>query len=162
MNDDDPFSSFQRRSSIASPVHVSLLQKAIDGVMSLALCPQVVSQHISSSSTRQIFRDASHLWWLLCPQVCLLGDVPLTLACQDITPKTVFERRRILSHASLGFESHSTFHVLPFNCISFQTFSRQLSVFSLCSSGLVSALLVLSTIHLFMKVAFNPDIIPSG
>ena len=50
----------------------------------------------------------------------------------------------------------------PFNCISFHKFSRQLSVFSLCSSGLISALLVLSTVlcH-FMKVSFSPDIIPS-
>ena len=35
----------------------------------------------------------------------------------------------------------------PFNCLSFHKFSRQLSVFSLCSSGLISALLVLSTIY---------------
>ena len=33
----------------------------------------------------------------------------------------------------------------PFNCISFHKFSKKLSVFSLCSSGLISALLVLST-----------------
>ena len=33
----------------------------------------------------------------------------------------------------------------PFNCISFHKFSWQLSAFSLCSSGLNSALLVLST-----------------
>ena len=45
----------------------------------------------------------------------------------------------------------------PFNCISFNKFSRQLSAFSLCSSGLISALSVLSTIHLFMKVSFSPD-----
>ena len=31
----------------------------------------------------------------------------------------------------------------PFNCISFHKFSRQLSVFSLCYSDLISALLVL-------------------
>ena len=49
----------------------------------------------------------------------------------------------------------------PFNCISFHKFSRQLSVFSLCSCGLSSALLVLSTIYLFMKVSFSPDIILS-
>ena len=47
----------------------------------------------------------------------------------------------------------------PFNCISFHKFSRQLSAFSLCSSGLTSALLVLSTTYLFMKVSFSPDII---
>ena len=50
----------------------------------------------------------------------------------------------------------------PFNCISFHQFSRQLSFFWLCSSGLISALLVLSTLCLFMKVSFSPDIIPSG
>ena len=35
-----------------------------------------------------------------------------------------------------------------FTCDSFLKFSRQLSVFSLCSSGLISALLVLSAIHI--------------
>ena len=50
----------------------------------------------------------------------------------------------------------------PFNCLSFHKFSWQLSVFSLCSFELISALLVLSTIYLFMKVFFSPDIILSG
>ena len=45
---------------------------------------------------------------------------------------------------------------------SFHKFSRQLSVFSLCFCGLSSALFALSTIYLFMKVSFCPDIIPSG
>ena len=49
----------------------------------------------------------------------------------------------------------------PFNFILFNEFSRQLSVFPLCSSGLISALLVLSTIYLFMKVSLSPDILPS-
>ena len=34
--------------------------------------------------------------------------------------------------------------------------------FSLSSSGLISALLVLSTIYLFMKVSFSPDVILCG
>ena len=50
----------------------------------------------------------------------------------------------------------------PFNCISFFKFSKQLSVFSPCSSGLITTLFVLSTIYLFMKVSFSPDMIPSG
>ena len=51
----------------------------------------------------------------------------------------------------------------PFNYISFQKFSRQLSAFLLCSSGPTSsALLVLSTVCLFMKFSFSPDIIRSG
>ena len=50
----------------------------------------------------------------------------------------------------------------PFNCILFHKFFRRLSVFSLCSSGLISALLVLSTIYLFVKVSLSPDIILCG
>ena len=50
----------------------------------------------------------------------------------------------------------------PFRLISFHKFSRQLSAFSLCSSGLMSALLVLSAIYLFIKVSFSPDIILCG
>ena len=42
----------------------------------------------------------------------------------------------------------------PFNCISLHKFSRPLSVFSLCSSGLISALLVLSTIYLSLYESF--------
>ena len=49
-----------------------------------------------------------------------------------------------------------------FNCISFHKFSQQLFTFSLCSSSLISALLVLSTIYLFMKVSSSPDIILCG
>ena len=41
----------------------------------------------------------------------------------------------------------------PFNCISFHKFSRQLFAFLLCPSGLNFALMVLSTIYLFMKVS---------
>ena len=50
----------------------------------------------------------------------------------------------------------------PFNCNSFHKFSPQLFAFSLCSSGLISVLLVLSTIYLFMKVSFSPDMILCG
>ena len=50
----------------------------------------------------------------------------------------------------------------PFNCISFHKFSPQLSTFSLSSFGLISALLVLSTVYLFKKVSFSPDIILCG
>ena len=50
----------------------------------------------------------------------------------------------------------------PFSCISFHEFSRQLSTFSHCSSGLISALLVLSAIYLLIKVSFIPDKILCG
>ena len=48
----------------------------------------------------------------------------------------------------------------PFNCISFYKLSRQLSAFSLFSCFLISALLVLSTICLFVKVSLGPDYNP--
>ena len=48
-----------------------------------------------------------------------------------------------------------------FICILFHKFSRQLSAFSFCSSGLLSALLVFSTIYLLAKVSFSLDIISS-
>ena len=48
----------------------------------------------------------------------------------------------------------------PFNCISFKKFSGQFLFFR--SFSLLSALLVLSTIHLYGKVSFSPNIIPSG
>ena len=50
-DDNGPFSSFQTKSVSASSVYASFLQ-AIDGVLSLALCPQVASQapqHVRSS-----------------------------------------------------------------------------------------------------------------
>ena len=49
-----------------------------------------------------------------------------------------------------------------FNYISLHKFFRQPSAFSLCSSGLNFALLVLSAIYLFRKVSFSSDIILHG
>ena len=41
------------------------------------------------------------------------------------------------------------------NCLLLHVFPQQFFVFSLCSPGLVSALLVLLTIHLFRKVSLK-------
>ena len=49
-----------------------------------------------------------------------------------------------------------------FNCVSFHKFPRQLFAFPLCSSCFISALLVPSTIYLFVKVSLSPDIILCG
>ena len=43
----------------------------------------------------------------------------------------------------------------PFNYISVHKFSKQYSAFSLCSPNLISALLVLLTMYLFVKVSLN-------
>ena len=40
--------------------------------------------------------------------------------------------------------------------------SQLLSIFWFCSSSHISALLILSSTYLFMKISFSPDIIPSG
>ena len=45
---------------------------------------------------------------------------------------------------------------VPFNCILLGKFSQQLSAFSLCSSRLMSALLVLSIIYLFYESLLQP------
>ena len=50
----------------------------------------------------------------------------------------------------------------PFNCISWHKFSQQLFALSLCSSSLISALLILSTICFCMKVSLSPDITLCG
>ena len=49
-----------------------------------------------------------------------------------------------------------------FNSVSFHEFSRQLSILLLFFRSYLSALLVFSTTHLFMKAPISPDIIPSG
>ena len=48
LTDDGPLSSFQGRSSGVSSFNASLLQ-AVDGVVSLALCPQVVLKLLNTS-----------------------------------------------------------------------------------------------------------------
>ena len=64
----------------------------------------VTAGSVSSSSTCQIFRDASQLLWLLCPPVCLLGHFPSLRHVQGSTPTGVFEGGcRPLTHSSLGF-----------------------------------------------------------
>ena len=74
----------------------------------------------------------------------------------------VWHKPTELAHSFLSCYCVSFCLYGPFNCISFHKFSGELSAFSLCSSGLISALFVISTIHLFMKVSFSPDIILFG
>ena len=67
-----------------------------------------------------------------------------------------------LAH-SLSFWSCVCFCLYgPFNCISLHKFSWQLFAFSLCSSRLIFAFLVLSTLYLFTKVSLSPDMILCG
>ena len=58
----------------------------------------------------------------------------------------VWHKPTKLAHSFLFCFCVDFFLYGPFNCISFHKFSQQLSIFWLCSSGLISALLVLSII----------------
>ena len=78
LTDDGLFSPSQGRSSSSSSFHTSLLQ-AIDGTMYFK-----PAGNASSSSTLQIFRDASHLRCLLFSTVHLLGHFSLVCTGQYI------------------------------------------------------------------------------
>ena len=107
--DDGPLLSFQGRSSSYSYVHASLFQ-ATDRVMSLALCPQVVSQapqHFRSSETQATCEG------LLCPPVCLLGHFPsLRLVRVRAIHRQEFLKVDIDHWHIPIWTAHSTFHFL--------------------------------------------------
>ena len=108
--DDGSLSSFQWRTSF----HASLIQ-AIDGVMSLGLCPQAASQ------VPQHFRDASYFWGLLFPPVYLLGHFPSVRHVQGSTPTWVFEGGcRPMAHSGLGFPFHFSLGLTVHNKLRWQ------------------------------------------
>ena len=68
---------------------------------------------VSSSSTLQIFRDASHSWWLLCPHVYLLGrfeeektDTTLFSSKETTSSSTISHRRCRTNSYRLYFPAH--------------------------------------------------------
>ena len=70
LTDDVSLSSFQGISSSASSFHPS---QVIDGVMSLALCPQLVAeapQHVGSSETQSICDGC-----FACQPICLVISI---------------------------------------------------------------------------------------
>ena len=69
LTDDGPFSSSEGRSLSASSFYAPPFQ-AIGGCDVFGFVP---AGSFSSSSTLKIFRDASRLWWLFCPPICLLS-----------------------------------------------------------------------------------------
>ena len=94
--DDGSLSSFQGKSSCVSPLNISLLQ-AIKGMMSLALCPQVVYKSLVRAAL---------------PPVYLLGHFPSLRHVQGSTPTGVFEGGcQPLTHFSLGFPFHFSLFV---------------------------------------------------
>ena len=99
--------SFQGRSSSASSFHASLL-RAIGGMMSLALCLQVVSQASQHfwSSEKQATSEGCFASQSICSVVSLHPGVSRVAHPQEFS-KVVVDHRRIPIWAS-----HSTFHFL--------------------------------------------------
>ena len=79
--EDGTLSSFQGRLSSASSFHTSWC----DALGFVPACS------VSSSSTLQLFQEASHLWGLLCPPVCLLGYFSSLRHVQGSAPTGVEE-----------------------------------------------------------------------
>ena len=102
--DDGPLQSFQGRLSSASSFHTSLLQ-AVDGVMSLASCPQVVSQAPQYLSSE---KQATCEGCLARQSICSV----ISLHVQGNTPTGVFGGGcQPLTHSSLGFPFHFSLFV---------------------------------------------------
>ena len=100
--------------------------------------------------------------WTSSKALYFLGPRGLTFTWWGCYDSCLRHEPTELAHSSL-FCSCVCFCLYgPFKCISFHKFSRQLSAFSPSSSGLTSALLVLSTMYLFMKVSLSPDVILCG
>ena len=99
-------SSFRGRSSNASSFHAFLLQ-AIDGVMPLALCPQVVSQspqHFRSSE-KQATCEGCFACQSICSVVSLHSGLFRAQHPQEFS-KVDVDGRRPLTHSSLAFPFH--------------------------------------------------------
>ena len=80
---------------------------------SIVWCPWLCARsNVSSSSTLQIFREASRLWGLLCPPVYLLGPFPSLRHVQGNTPTGGFEGGcRPSTYSSLGLSFHFSLFV---------------------------------------------------
>ena len=105
LTDDGPLSSFQGRSPSVSSFHASLLQ-AIDGVMSLALCPQVVSQ--TSQHFRSSEKQATCEGCFACQCICLVIS-PHSSTSRAVHPQEFFKGgRQPLTHSKMSsFEEYT-------------------------------------------------------
>ena len=89
------------------PSTPSSLLYAIDGCDVLGF---VLAGSVSSSSTLQVFREASYLWGLLCPPVNLLGRFPSLRHVHGSSPTEVVEVEcRPLIHSSVGLSIAPSF-----------------------------------------------------
>ena len=103
----DLLSSFQRRSSSASSFRASLL-RVISGLMSLALCPKVVSQAFQHfiSSEKQATCEGCFACQSVCSLIFLHSRMSRAVHLQEFSKMDV-DQRHIPVRAS-----HFTFHLL--------------------------------------------------
>ena len=106
---DGPLSSFQGRSPSASSFNASVFQ-AIDGVMSLALYPQVVSQASQHfiSSEKQATCDGCFARQSVCSVISLHSGMFRAVHPQEFSKVDV---SRLSTHSSLGFPFHFSLFV---------------------------------------------------
>ena len=103
LTDDGHLSSFQERASSASSFHTFLLQ-ATDGVMFLALCPQVVSQASQHfmSSVKQATCDGCFVSQSICLAIALHSGIS-----RAVLPTGVFKSGCWTeTHSTMGFPFH--------------------------------------------------------
>ena len=107
---DSPLSSFQGRSSSEAPLSTPLSSQVIDGVMSLALCLQVVSQAPQQfrSTEKQTTCEGCFVGQCICSVVSLHSSMSRTVHPQEFS-KVDVDHRHIPVWAS-----HSTFHLINF------------------------------------------------
>ena len=103
-------------------------------------------------------------WWAFCVILISLTPPPprphgLTFTWWGHCGLCLWHKANELAHSFLFCSSVCFCLYGPFSYILFHKFSRQLSAFSLCSPGLISALFFLWTIYLFVKVSLSPDLI---
>ena len=108
LTDDGPLSSFQGRSSSTS----FFPRLSPPGDRWCDVLGFVPEGSVSSSSTFQVFRDKSHLCWLLFRPVYLLGHFHSHQHVRGSTTTAVFQHGcQTLAYASLGFLLHCSLFV---------------------------------------------------
>ena len=158
-----PLNGLKERTSLSPWIHPWTLPKwDADGHFVTPIrdaCQRVISDRVSPSTDNRHASDEFTKDWSfsLCP-----GPRGLTFMWWGCCGLCFRHKPTELADSFLFYFCIYFSLYGPFNCTSFHKFSRQLSAFSLCSSGLTSALSVFSTIYLFMKVSFSPDIILCG
>ena len=88
-------------------------------------------------------------WWVLILLFMAKCSHGLTFTCWGCCGLCFWHKPIELAHSFLSCSRVYFCLCGPFNCISFHEFSWQLSAFSLCSSALIYALMVLSTVYLY-------------